>query len=372
MNVSGAIYCARCGARLSPPGPQPAHILPTAAPTAPPAAGRSTPSPQPFLPAYGGPGVPYATPPPGYPVYVPVEGASAGPMMTNTFRVLGKDFLSYVFLFLVLNAITVALNVAITYAAFGTFTSGFDYGAGPPDMASLATYVALLPVVAVAGILIGAWFVGAATYLAVRRHRDQPVPLGEALRHAGRRLPSLLGGVLLQSALPLVLLLLPLTLLVVGAAGLVVGGVPDPTALSLIFGACGLFLLLVPLAIFIAVKLALTVPAIVADGKTAVGALRHSWRLMTGFWWNYFLATIVIGLVAFGISVVVAFPTGLAGNTVIAMVGEIVGGALAAPWGIVLSAVAFSLIVREKTLLQPQVPTPYWIPYAGPGTPPSQ
>jgi hypothetical protein len=290
-------------------------------------------------------------------------------MMGNTFSVLGKDLPSYLVLFLILSAITTGLNAAVTYAAFGVFSPGLGFGAAPPSMASLVTYFILLPVVALATTLIGALFVGTASYMAVRRHRGQPVPLGEAFGHAAHRLPSLLGATLVQSTLPLGLLLIPVALLLAATASLVPGTLPDPSFLGLVLGACGLLLLLVPLALFLAIKFALAIPAVVAEGKGALEALRHSWRLMTGHWWTYFLAAIVIGFLAIVISAAIAIPADLSGNAAIVIFGEVLGGALAGPWGVILSAVAFSLIVRERSLF---APPGYGIPVqmGTPGQPP--
>ena len=61
-------------------------------------------------------------------------------------------------------------------------------------------------------------------------------------------------------------------------------------------------------AISIAVYWSMAVQAVVVEGRRTVGALRRSLALIRGSWWRIFGITLVLGLVAFGLSILVVIP----------------------------------------------------------------
>ncbi len=105
---------------------------------------------------------------------------------------------------------------------------------------------------------------------------------------AGRRLPAVLGSILLMGV-GLTLLMLPLWLLVVGAS-------PRPSAGT---GAGILLMTLLLLVFFIALfpRLALTTPAGVAERLGPVAILGRSWQLTKGHFWRLLGAIVLIGIV---------------------------------------------------------------------------
>jgi len=364
VNLVDATFCSKCGDRLliSPtqvdgPGGQapPATVVP---------AGIHPPSAQPYPGGYG-PGAPYAPAyggyPPGYALYPAPQRATVGAMIGNTFGVWVKDILSHILLFLISTGITVGLTLGVTYLVLGAALPVI-VGGGPPAGAALAAFLGVAFAAAVAGVAISTLFVGTSAYIAVRRQRGQPASLSEAFRHVIPKLPSLLGGTLVQIAIPLALLIVPLTLIVVGAGSITP---TDFSAVGLVLGACLLFVLLIPLALYISVKFALAIPCIVADGNSAVEGLKRSWRLLAGRWWTYFAAAIVVGILAAVVEAVAASSTGSIGNPFLRAAGQILGGAITGSWSVILASVGYTLITQEQTVpLQPvyAAPVPYWQP----------
>ena len=73
-----------------------------------------------------------------------------------------------------------------------------------------------------------------------------------------------------------------------------------------------LALLLVPLTIVAAVYWSMAVPAVVIEGKRAVGALKRGFTLVHGSWWRALGVALTLMLVALGMAIVLTIPVGLA------------------------------------------------------------
>ena len=87
-------------------------------------------------------------------------------------------------------------------------------------------------------------------------------------------------------------------------------------ALSLRYGGdvagATLGLLMVLLAIVSAVYWSMAVPAVVIEGKKALGALRRGFALVQGSWWRALGVALTLMLVALGMAIVLTIPMGLA------------------------------------------------------------
>lgn len=87
-------------------------------------------------------------------------------------------------------------------------------------------------------------------------------------------------------------------------------------ALSLRYGGdlagATLGLVLVPLAVVAAVYWSMAVPAVVIEGRRAMGALRRGFALVQGSWWRALGVALTLMLVALGMAIVLTIPVGLA------------------------------------------------------------
>jgi hypothetical protein len=166
-------------------------------------------------------------------------------------------------------------------AAVGSFLSGFV-----PDLA--ATIVLSL---VFTGILTGmlTWALG-------RGLLGEKVSVSQAWR--GARVLPVIGVSLLITAILLVVWL-PVAVLVVL---LVLAKFPAAAALVGVLG----FLATIVLAVFLWVRFAVAVPAVVLERAGPVTALRRSWQLVQGNWWRVLgislLALLVVGFIGFALN----------------------------------------------------------------------
>ena len=82
-------------------------------------------------------------------------------------------------------------------------------------------------------------------------------------------------------------------------------------------------LLLVLPAISLAIYWSMAVQVVIVEGHKALGALQRSFSLIRGSWWRILGITLVFGLVALGLAIIVTVP--------FAVVSRIVGGDLTSP-----------------------------------------
>jgi len=160
------------------------------------------------------------------------------------------------------------------------------------------------------------------------------------------------------------------TLVLVGAvawaaAGVLVGREPDlgesyrfgvarmwsVLLVSLLTGlavAGGFVLLIVPGLIFLT-RFAVSVPALVVEGKRGRSALSRSWNLVLGQSWPVFGTVLVVGLLAGAVSAVLTVP--FSGPWFVRGLLAGIGSAITTPFtGLVFSLVYFDLRVRKDGL----------------------
>ena len=82
-------------------------------------------------------------------------------------------------------------------------------------------------------------------------------------------------------------------------------------------------LLLVLPAISLAIFWSMAVQVVIVEGHKALGALQRSFSLIRGSWWRIFGITLVFGLVAFGLAIIVTIP--------FAVASRVIGGDLTSP-----------------------------------------
>ena len=175
----------------------------------------------------------------------------------------------------------------------------------------------------------GAWMavaliailVGLIGQLAVIRLAIGPqTSVGEAIGHGTRRLPALLGALLIW-ILPLVALIFAL-----------VPGLQSPNP----SGAAALaFFLVLLLLVFLAVRLVVAAAVASAEGVGPIGILRRSWALTSGSWWRLF-GFLVLFIIA---AIVVMIAAG-------AMIGVIVGIVFGRPEPMSVGALLIALVTQ--------------------------
>jgi hypothetical protein len=158
----------------------------------------------------------------------------------------------------------------------------------PGRMPEPGLWLGFLPVLLV-GSLIGTL---AVSYLALRPGAS----VGEALQIGLRRFLPLLGAVLLIGC-GAALIMVPLIMIVgvIAAAG---GGTAVPPAFAVL-----LVLIMVPLYLFVWVRLILMTPAAAVERIGPIGLIRRSWELTAGHFWRllgFFLLILIVSVVMLG------------------------------------------------------------------------
>jgi hypothetical protein len=130
------------------------------------------------------------------------------------------------------------------------------------------------------------------------------VPIGAVWKRAWSRTPSVLGVTLLMgvfTAIPMALFALMFFGLMMAAAS---NGEPFvPAGLAFL-----LLLLSVPLVLWLLVRFSFAPAAAVLEGASPLTALRRSARLVRGAWWRTFGITLLGGLIACIVAIVVNVP----------------------------------------------------------------
>lgn len=155
-----------------------------------------------------------------------------------------------------------------------------------------------------------------ATCAAVLREAvlGRPAPFGQIWRAAWRRVPTVLGAVLLSGIIAAV----PLLLFLVGFAAAVMSVIPGSSDLDMgSWASIGILggLASGALGIWLWVRISLATSAAVFEDQRVVGALRRSARLVRGDWWRVFgvqlLAAVMVMVVSQAVQLILEFVTGL-------------------------------------------------------------
>jgi len=219
--------------------------------------------------------------------------------------------------------------------------------------------------------------IGSMTEYAVRRHRGESVSLEQAFRRGTERLRSVLGATLLLNLVVFALVVLPFVLLVP-----VVAGTSTNPSVGQLFLLCGLLLAVIVggvVAVFVYVAMSLYAAAIMLENARAVASLSRSWELTRGHRWRLFAAIIVTVILAGIISAAVSVPAGMVQDPIVDIVATAFAAGLVGSWILILTSVAYDLILREPRSLfgpgAPYLPAPPIAPPPGaaqvPPTPPT-
>lgn len=169
------------------------------------------------------------------------------------------------------------------------------------------------------------------------------ISVGEALSHGFRRMPALLGAVLLLSlAAFLLLVVVSIVALAVGGSG------PAPSG-----GAIALMLLLaLPVLLYFGVRFIVTTPAAAAESGGSLALLRRSWRLTAGHVWTLIGFVLLVAL----LSLVVSLAAGLVfGLIIVALAGPPAPGTVSGVLALLVSAAVRTLVTVYATALVARV-----------------
>ena len=318
-NTGGLDACPNCGSSLQL----------GAAQSAPP------PMPPPSMMPYSPP-VPLWGPPPPT-----VKRATVGTILGDTLSTFGKDFVVYFGIFLIYGAAITLSTLLATALVFGNPSGSVEVptAGGPLVFDALYLYLALLVVIAVVGLVIQSILTATLTVFAVHRHQGTAITIGEAFRRGLPKFISILGASLLPGLLIGVSLAAILGLLLYGALTLNLG---------LMCGAGVLLLAMIPVTIYVTIALSLYAPPIMMEGKSALGGLSRSWELTRGRRLTLFGVFIVLGLLAFAISLAATIPFVFVANPYLSSIGQIVATAITGSWTAIMAAVAYNLIMSSQ------------------------
>lgn len=340
--MSAAKFCPHCGKPVKPD-----YVFcewcgkPLPVPPAPPAA-ISAPPPPPM---------PYPAP-----AWYAARRADFSSIFAGTFSTWWKNVVQYFGVYAVLTLVTSSLAtlgavlfLGVPYTPTGSGAINVTLILTP---ASFGAYLAWIVVVAVIGLIAGSAILGGVTDFAVRRHRGETPPLMESLRRGFGRFPSILGANLVTTAITIGLILLPAAFMLIGLLSILAMGPTGPPSSSILALLCGTSLLL-PLtsilALYLTLSLLVNAPAIVMEGTGAIGGLKRSWDLTKGHKWSLLWVVFVLGLISAAAQLaftplMAAFP----GPFVAIPVAVAIAG-LTGSWSVVMAAVAYDLIQRERT-----------------------
>ena len=207
----------------------------------------------------------------------------------------------------------IALIVGAVYALFG-LVYGFAVAdilesidslddADSFDAISDEDWLTVLWVGTVGGLIVGlVALVGHAAMVvmaSVSNGGDRPM-LNSAISHVFKRFWTLIGSILL------------VMVIVIGgwiAASIVIG------VLAAVTGGAGLilFLALIPIMFWFAVKLSPLVPVVMVEDAGVTASLQRAWGLVTGSWWGVFWTLVVLGLLNIPVGIVVGLLPGALG-----------------------------------------------------------
>lgn len=186
--------------------------------------------------------------------------------------------------------------------------------------------------------MIGSILNASLTYYAFHRYQNDRVTLREAFGQGVGRFLSVLGASLILGLIVAGLLLVPL--------GFVIAGTFSRDVC--LIGTGGLLLLaLLPIVLYVYIALALYLPAIMIEEKTAIESLKRSWELTRGRRWAVFGGLFVITLISGVLGAIATVPFAFAQDGYIRAIGTIISTTITGSWTIIFAAVAYRLIKSQ-------------------------
>ena len=268
---------------------------------------------------------------------VPIRPLSLSELLDGAFRIYKANAALMVGMTLVLVA---PLQLLATYLERDLFQGSFDALRGivaPVGGGGPATGALLLAVLQ--PLLVTPLVMAVVAVVAVASYRGATPTIGEVLREAARRAPSVLVAAFVVHAAELGLLLV--------AIGIGVSGAP---AVGVLLGVIGAFLGLLLVPLFLA-----TTPAIVAEGLGPLGGIGRSLRMARRRYLTYvgaalgtgFLASL-INLILAGTPLVASFTVG-GSSWLLAAAGSLLGSLVSLPFVACASVlVYFDTRVRDE------------------------
>jgi hypothetical protein len=208
-------------------------------------------------------------------------------LLDETIRLYRHNFLTFVGIVALLQVPMSILSTMLTAYSSQVYMTAFEASLGAPGMASSDAFLTSYLLHAGATVLLSVLnylvvynLVTAALARAIsNRYLGKPVSISGAYRSILGRFWSLLGAVLLLVLINAALFVLPVLLSVAAAcAGAIV------------------LLGVLPLLVWINIRLAFITQAVVLDGRPARGALIRSWGLVRGYGWRTLGVVLLLAL----------------------------------------------------------------------------
>ena len=118
----------------------------------------------------------------------------------------------------------------------------------------------------------------------------------------------------------------------------------------------GLILFIIP-GIYVGVRLAVSIEALVVEGRRGTQAMRRSWELVGGHWWHAFGTVVVAGLLTGVVNALITAPFGNTGWFVQA-VAAAVATVVTLPYGVLVGVLLYlDLRARKENLTLEQLRT---------------
>jgi hypothetical protein len=315
------------------------------------------PSPTPY-PSAGPPGGPAFAPYPYLPG-PPPRRATVGPILSGTLDVWTKNSANFFVVFFLLALVNGLLGGLLALEIYGTFEIGASpFPGGPPTGIPAGALINILLYAlftVLAGAVLNSIVAGGMTEYAVRKFRQEPITLEDALRRGFNRFLSILGANALITLLILALVFVPILVIVLPFLG--GGPVNVASALGVICG--GLTLLAVGgvVALYIGIATILYAPLIMMENANAIGGLRRSWRLTKGHWWSLFAAFLIVVILAGILTGAITAPIGYLHSSIANLLAMSIAAGIVGAWTVVVASVAYDLITRQRS-----GPSPYYPP----------
>jgi hypothetical protein len=262
--------------------------------------------------------------PPGY-----LGPRTLGPFFEDTFRTYGADFLKFLAIVAIPQLVIFGFSFAL--AALSGIGMGLAMDLKPLAFAAMIPLIlVMIVVVGVLSLLMKAALVHAVCHLYITRSID----IGKAYSFAWSRLLRLIGAVLL-----VVLIMAALAFVGVGIA-MLLGMAPGGG-----FLAGFVWFLVMCCFAYLGIRFIFVEHAVLLDGCGAVAALGRSGDIVRGHWWRIFGIVLLMGLLVFVATMIVALPL----SFVAGPVGTIVIQVLAAPLlGILTTLLYLDIRVRKE------------------------
>ena len=252
----------------------------------------------PSMPPYGG----WAPPAPA-PGGVPLRPLGVGDILSGAFTLIRRNPLATLGIAAIIETISAIFTTTLSYIEQSRAHTLVITPQASPNQTSreLAHFFEVFIPVSVATILITFVFYAVLTGMLTgalgRGLLGDKITIGQAWSMA--RVMSIIGLSLLLVViaigiwLPFWAILIVLLVAKATVAAVIVG----------IFGGIGTLVFM----IFVFVRLAVAVPAVVLEATGPVNAMRRSWQLVRGSWWRVFgivlLAAIVVGIIGFALEI---------------------------------------------------------------------